>query len=471
MRQIILDLGEWNLHFFRVPVRIFGYGLMLVFGFLLGIALAQWRARRAGEDPAAVSYCGILALIGGILGARLAYVIKEWTEFAGKGFAALLDFTSGGLIYYGGLALGIVMVVAYLFVARLPVRRYLDIVAASLMVGLAFGRAGCLLNGCCYGGRCQDHWLLGTQFPMFSQPLVKLDGRRNPYSQATTYPTPVYAHQMEGKRPLLQVDERLRLALMEEGELVFRGVRAPRYLHGRLTKSQLDVVFADEKRQGELFNALAGRNGRITRAQWDQALAKGDGLLRGSEHWDEADVKDRGWVTFDQVKSCFEARRRMLLLKFDRDSDGRLTGAEREAAEAYLRADELAMVAGCKTLPVQPAQALGIANALVLAGLLWCFHPMRRREGQGFGLLLVLYPITRFVEEAIRDDNPHDLAAGVLTHNQWTCVVLVAAGLVLLAILQRMSPSAGPFALQRMSGHGTDKNRTRHGARGSRNGT
>ncbi|MEI7838051.1 MAG: prolipoprotein diacylglyceryl transferase family protein, partial [Planctomycetota bacterium] len=92
MRQILFDFGELNLGFLHAPLRIYGYGLMLVLGFILGISLCHWRARRSGEDPVAVSHVGILALVGGILGARIAYVIKSWDEFADKGLGSLLDF-------------------------------------------------------------------------------------------------------------------------------------------------------------------------------------------------------------------------------------------------------------------------------------------------------------------------------------------------------------------------------------------
>ncbi|MCY2930461.1 MAG: prolipoprotein diacylglyceryl transferase [Planctomycetota bacterium] len=449
MRQIIFDFGELNLGFLHAPLRVFGYGLMLVLGFVLGITLAHWRARRSKEDPAAVSHVGMLALVGGILGARIAYVIKCWDDFGDKGLGSLLDFTSGGLIYYGGLIAGIAAVVGYLAAKRLPIRRYLDIVSVSLMVGLAFGRAGCLLNGCCYGGRCNDHWALGMRFPMFSPPLLKFDGRENPYSRGTTSPTPVYAHQMQ-EAPTLRVPAELRRMVRDERRLAVLGaLHAPQYLHGPLSRTQLDVVGAGPDTWRKLFDDLAERTGKITRAQWDRGLARGDGLLRGSEHWDDADPNGDAVVDFEEIKSYFTLRQEVLTARF---------GGDVAKAEAFLRTDELALAGEQASLAVQPAQALGIVNALVLAGLLTAFYRIRRREGMVFAVLLVAYPITRFVEEAIRDDNPHNLASGVLTHNQWTCVILIAIGAVVMAWFSRLNASAGPSAMERLAGHRTDKN-------------
>ena len=68
MRQIIIDFGKldfWWLHF---NLRIYGYGLMLVGGFLTGIWLARRRARRFGESGDYVTNVGLLALVGGVVG-------------------------------------------------------------------------------------------------------------------------------------------------------------------------------------------------------------------------------------------------------------------------------------------------------------------------------------------------------------------------------------------------------------------
>ena len=110
MQQVIVDFGQVSIFGLSVSLRIFGYGLMLVFGFILGIWLAWWRARRMGENHQVVASVGLLALVGGVLGARLAFVIERWDErFAPAALqgrdplAEILNITSGGLIYYGGV--------------------------------------------------------------------------------------------------------------------------------------------------------------------------------------------------------------------------------------------------------------------------------------------------------------------------------------------------------------------------------
>ena len=210
MLQIIIDFGKLELLGLSIPVRVYAYGLMLVFGFISAIAIARYRAKRAGLDPDVLTQCGILSLIGGVLGARIAFVIEKWdSQFADSPnvLGEMLNITSGGLIYYGGVVLATVMVLVYLRMKRLPAWRYLDILAISVMVGLAFGRMGCTLNGCCYGKPCDEKWPLAMRFPMFSEPLIKLDGSDGPFSSGMDSPSPVYSeHLCKG---LVRPDERL----------------------------------------------------------------------------------------------------------------------------------------------------------------------------------------------------------------------------------------------------------------------
>ena len=83
MQQVIVDFGQFNVFGHPIGLRIYGYGLMLVLGFLAAVGLARWRARRFGENPEAVTSLGLLALAGGVVGARLAFVIERWdSEFS-----------------------------------------------------------------------------------------------------------------------------------------------------------------------------------------------------------------------------------------------------------------------------------------------------------------------------------------------------------------------------------------------------
>ena len=458
MRQIIIDFGTLELFGAGFPLRIYGYGLMMVLGFLVSIYLSQRMARRAGESPEVIGVCGILALAGGVLGARIAYVIENHAAFFAPGqniLAAILNVSSGGLIYYGGLILAVVLVTGYLLAKRLPVRRYMDIIAIAAMVGLAFGRAGCLLNGCCYGDPCRADCVWGSKFPMFSKPLLKLNGGAGPFSAGTESPSPPYGHQLKTGR--VWPDARLVNASAPGPGLT---LHAPRYLHGKLSSDQLSTLLAGEAAQRSLFAALAGPVGTVGPAQWRRGLSAGGGFLRGSEAWDEAVLFDRdgdGSLSFREARGCQEARKARLLKQFDRDRDGQLTGPEYDAANEYLQADLWALAESSWSMPVKPAQVLGLLNALVLAGLLWGYYRLRSREGQVLALLLVVYPISRWLMEKIRDqEHPVDN----WTHNQYTSVLMAGCGLALWAALRRLPASAGPTWGRRLAAQS-------HGAAGA----
>ena len=173
---------------FELPVVgqelvIHGFGLMLVIGFLCAMELARFLARRSGLDAELFSNAALLALFAGILGARLSHVLENFADYtrADRSFfqnlAAAANITSGGLTYYGGFLLAFPTLVIYARLKKIPLLLGMDIVAPCLMVGLAFGRIGCFLNGCCYGAVCEAPW--AVSFPYGSPPYVdQLEAQR-----------------------------------------------------------------------------------------------------------------------------------------------------------------------------------------------------------------------------------------------------------------------------------------------------
>jgi len=147
-------------------ITLYGYGAMLCLGFLAAILVAARRAQRLGQPPDVIYNCALLAFLGGVFGARLFYIVQYREHFTS--IWSLVAIWEGGLTYYGGLVLATAAVMAYLAASRLPVLFWLDAIAPSLPLGLAFGRVGCFLNGCCYGARCDLPW--GLAWPVGSIP-------------------------------------------------------------------------------------------------------------------------------------------------------------------------------------------------------------------------------------------------------------------------------------------------------------
>ncbi len=151
------------------PLTVHWYGVLVAFGMLVGLWTASRRARLAGIAPEAVFDIGPWLIVGGILGARILYVVSYWNEsFAGQPFYEVFMIQKGGLVFYGGLIGAIAGGLIYLRLKKLPVWTMADILSPSIALGYVFGRMGCLMNGCCFGKPCEVPW--GIVFPKDSPP-------------------------------------------------------------------------------------------------------------------------------------------------------------------------------------------------------------------------------------------------------------------------------------------------------------
>jgi len=178
MRPILFEL-------FGVPV--YAYSAFAVLAYLAALAWAWIEARRRGLDLVHVADLSLYLFIFGFVGARLLFVVVYPQVFADDWVRAL-KIWQGGFIFYGGLAGAIIAGLIYLRWHRLPLGTWSDLAAPSAMIGLAVGRIGCFLNGCCYGRITPEGWPQGLPFsvkypPQYFRSLLDLDWR---------YPSPLY---------------------------------------------------------------------------------------------------------------------------------------------------------------------------------------------------------------------------------------------------------------------------------------
>ena len=170
-----IPIPDW-VPFLGTELPLFGYGLMLVLGFYAGMQLMRVLARRRGLDPDLFVNVAIVALIFGVLGARLSHVLENLSYYtnpersAWDNFLDAINIRSGGLTFFGGLLLATPACIAYGIWSRIPLRSGMDVVAPAVMLALCFGRIGCFLNGCCYGAECNLPW--AVNFPYHSNAYV-----------------------------------------------------------------------------------------------------------------------------------------------------------------------------------------------------------------------------------------------------------------------------------------------------------
>jgi phosphatidylglycerol:prolipoprotein diacylglycerol transferase len=150
MHPILFHLG---------PVPVYSFGLFVTLGFIAGIALAYRLAKRDGLPAEGIVDASVWILLGSIAGARLFFVLLNWTTFNGHWIEALSTWR-GGMTFHGGLVGGVLTGAVYAWRKRLPFWALADAVAPGLALGYAVGRIGCLLNGCCYGGPTNLPWAM-----------------------------------------------------------------------------------------------------------------------------------------------------------------------------------------------------------------------------------------------------------------------------------------------------------------------
>ncbi len=152
---------------------------MMVIAFLAAVSLIRRLSRNITPNPHLITNAALYSLIAGVVGARLFYVIHHFDKFRAE-WLSVFAIWKGGLELLGGVTFAIIIIVLYLRYHKLPIRRYLDILAVGLMLALAFGRIGCFLNRRCFGKPTSLPW--AVRFPYDSQPYrsqVNANSERN----------------------------------------------------------------------------------------------------------------------------------------------------------------------------------------------------------------------------------------------------------------------------------------------------
>jgi phosphatidylglycerol---prolipoprotein diacylglyceryl transferase len=142
-----------NIDLFGLEVT--GYGIMMMVGFLAAGWVMVRELRRRNLNPEYASDIVFAAVIGGIVGAKIWYVVL--TQEPG----AL--FSRGGMVWYGGFIGGSLAVLMVGSWRRIPTGFTADLVAPALAAGYALGRLGCFLVGDDYGVPTSLPW--GMKFP------------------------------------------------------------------------------------------------------------------------------------------------------------------------------------------------------------------------------------------------------------------------------------------------------------------
>jgi phosphatidylglycerol---prolipoprotein diacylglyceryl transferase len=148
-----------------VSVSIRWYGVLIASSMAFGLWLSAREAVRRGESPDDLLKAAEIALIGGLIGARLYYVLFNLDYYQTQPWWRIFAVWEGGLAIHGGLIAGLLTGGAYVWAKGLPLLTYLDIVAPSLALAQAIGRWGNFFNEEAFGGPTDLPWKLFISEP------------------------------------------------------------------------------------------------------------------------------------------------------------------------------------------------------------------------------------------------------------------------------------------------------------------
>jgi phosphatidylglycerol:prolipoprotein diacylglycerol transferase len=149
MRPILFVVPGWEL-------AVHSYGVMILLACFAALAIGVWRARRENIDTNVVYELATWLFLGGVVGARGVYVLSHLGSI--HHFADIFLSWKGGNVFYGCILGGLGGSIAYWYRRPFPFWVMTDVAAPAVAIGIAIGRIGCFLNGCCYGAVCHQPW-------------------------------------------------------------------------------------------------------------------------------------------------------------------------------------------------------------------------------------------------------------------------------------------------------------------------
>ncbi|MGM0436838.1 MAG: prolipoprotein diacylglyceryl transferase [Bacillota bacterium] len=149
------------------------YGILIGSAVLIGFFLVIKESRKKGIDEEFFYDFIIYGLPGAIIGARLYYVIFNWSYYKND-FSAILNIRQGGLAIHGAIIAGIIII--WILVKKYKVNFWevVDIIAPSLILGQAIGRWGNFINQEAYGKIVSSDYI--NKFPDFIKHQMFIEG-------------------------------------------------------------------------------------------------------------------------------------------------------------------------------------------------------------------------------------------------------------------------------------------------------
>jgi prolipoprotein diacylglyceryl transferase len=169
------------------PLTVHYYGIAIALGVLVAITIVRRRYARLGGDPDLADQVALLAVVAGVVGARVGFITTNFGRFFPDDPLAVFAVWRGGLTFYTGLLFGTLAAMWLLRRSRGDLPAYADAAAPAIPVAQAFGRWGNYFNQELYGTPTDLPWALVVE------PHRRLAG----YEAFETF-HPTFAYEMLG---------------------------------------------------------------------------------------------------------------------------------------------------------------------------------------------------------------------------------------------------------------------------------
>jgi len=191
--------------------HIASFPALLLIAFALAWALARWNAARVPIAARHIDNQALLLVVWSLFGARFF----SWAFYypAGTSFWKAMTAVSGGLVFYGGVLFAVFAIVAYAVWTELSLRDLADVWTAPVALGLAIGRIGCFMAGCCWGDVCMpagDASLISDS--VMRRQVFTLPGLSAPgFPLAVRFPPETGAYEQQRELGLIPAEAKMSL--------------------------------------------------------------------------------------------------------------------------------------------------------------------------------------------------------------------------------------------------------------------
>ena len=160
MNPIFLQIG---------PITIYYYGLMYAISFFLGMEIGKYKGKERGISPELVENYAFVAMISGLIGGRLYYVLFNLNYYLNN-VLKIFAVWEGGMAIHGGIIGGIIGTLIYARIKKVNGFALGDLAAPALLLGQSLGRFGNLMNGEVHGVPTFTPWnVIFSMKPKFAE--------------------------------------------------------------------------------------------------------------------------------------------------------------------------------------------------------------------------------------------------------------------------------------------------------------